>query len=167
MKISINFVHMKWKKYTFSVRDICLFTFLLVCFSIDPWDIKIKLKKKKTCFWVSILLLCRTQIIFVQANTKWQCNLHCRIFWQMCSFNRCLLLLKSQRFHPLCLIYPSQALTTWPLYHTLWALYNTLLKYSYFPKQSQLQNGIKLLRALSRWVFNISQGCTTSLHHLY
>lgn len=93
-------------------------------------------QKKRTYFCVSILLFCKTQFILMAEVLYKQMLNDCVIYTagfsdKMCSFNRWFLLLKSKRFHPLCLIYPSQALI-WPLYHTLWALHDTLLKYSYF-----------------------------------
>lgn len=91
--------------------------------------------KKRICFWVSILLFCKTQFILM-AQFLYKQKLNDSVIYtagfsdKMCSFNRCFLLLKSKTFHPLCLIYPSQTLI-WPLSRTLWALHNTLLKYSY------------------------------------
>lgn len=133
MNISNNLVHVKWKKNIFSVRDVCLFAFFLVCFSMTPWDVRIK---KRTYFWGSMLLFCKTRFILM-AQFLYRQMLNDSVIYtagfsdKMCSFNRCFLLSKWKRFHPLCLIYPLQA-SILPLYRTLWALHNTLLKYSYF-----------------------------------
>lgn len=133
MSISKDLVHMKWKKNIPSVREICLFTSLLLCFSITPWDVRIN---KTTCFWISVLFFCATQFP-VMAPVLYEQTLNDRVIHtagfpdRMCSFKRCFLLLKPKRFHSLCSIYSSQALI-WPLCHSLWALHNILLEYSHF-----------------------------------